>query len=284
MKLKCQLLPCIRAAHTSDSEPDNMNPSQMAGLTDIFGTQKIDQIKWYSTMIISTSIICFKSTTWLIMSVVLTTSSIQILNTVTSWCYTLQRMLMIINGFAIPGSLEFIMLMYSTLGQVWRTDYTPWQMDFLHVQWFEWVPQQDLHYLEAVRFVCMNDAIVFNFMDLADILRSCDLLLAFRFGRCHQGQIAMLPIVHDSEDWNLYYVNRYNMFACSLPLLIVNISDSRIIICCSGITGASVLDIPTCMLQAPQARASHSPWEEIHHSCNLPHALQFQSHPSPGIT
>lgn len=138
-------------------------------------------------------------------------------------------------------------------------DYTPWQMDFLHVQWFEWVPQQDLHYLEAVRFVCMNDAIVFNFMDLADILRSCDLLLAFRFGRCHQGQIAMLPIVHDSEDWNLYYVNRYNMFACSLPLLIVDISDLWIIICCSGITGTSVLDIPTACSRLPE------PGPVIHH-------------------
>jgi hypothetical protein len=38
MKLKCHLLPCIRAAHASDSEPDNMNPLQTAGLTDNFGT------------------------------------------------------------------------------------------------------------------------------------------------------------------------------------------------------------------------------------------------------
>jgi hypothetical protein len=64
----------------------------------------------------------------------------------------------------------------------------------------------------------MDDPAVFDFVDPADILRSCHLLPAFRFGRCHQGQIVMSPIAHNSEDCKFYYVNRYDMFPRSLPL------------------------------------------------------------------
>lgn len=89
-------------------------------------------------------------------------------------------------------------------------DYAPRRMDFLYVRWFEREPQQDLQDLEAVRFVSIDDPAAFDFVDPADVLRSCHLLPAFRLGRRPQrlGQIVTSPIARNSEDWEFYYVNR----------------------------------------------------------------------------
>jgi hypothetical protein len=68
----------------------------------------------------------------------------------------------------------------------WMKDYLPRRMDLLHVRWLEQVPQQDLHGLDALRFVHMNDPAAFDFVDLADVLRGCHLLPTFRHGKRHQ--------------------------------------------------------------------------------------------------
>ena len=97
-------------------------------------------------------------------------------------------------------------------------DYLPRRMDFLHVRWFEQVPQQDLHGLDALRFVQMNDPGSTDFVDPADMLRGCHLLPAFRHGKLHSEQVATSPIARDSDDWKYYYVNRYGRRARLCPL------------------------------------------------------------------
>jgi hypothetical protein len=97
-------------------------------------------------------------------------------------------------------------------------DYLLRWMDFLHVWWFEWVPQQELYGLDALRFVQMNDPMTFDFVDPTEVLRGCHLLSAFRHGKLHREQIVTSPIAWDSENWKYYYVNRYGRPAGLCPL------------------------------------------------------------------
>lgn len=89
-------------------------------------------------------------------------------------------------------------------------DYMPQQMDFLHVRWFERVPEQDLHGLDALRFIQADDPASFDFVDPTDIVRGCHLIPAFRHGRHHREETAMPPTsIARDEEWKYYYVNRY---------------------------------------------------------------------------
>ncbi|KIJ10243.1 hypothetical protein PAXINDRAFT_86346, partial [Paxillus involutus ATCC 200175] len=91
-------------------------------------------------------------------------------------------------------------------------DYLPQWLDFLHVQWFEWIPPRRGKSgisLDALQFLPMDDVDVFDFVDPADVLRGCHLIPAFAKGKLHQDRIAISPIAKDSEDWKCYYINRY---------------------------------------------------------------------------
>lgn len=89
-------------------------------------------------------------------------------------------------------------------------DYLPRRVDFLHVRWFERVPQHDLHGYDALRFVELNDPTAFDFVDPEDILRGCHLLPAFRHGKLDRG----VHGDHDLEDWKYYHVNRSVIRLC----------------------------------------------------------------------
>jgi hypothetical protein len=194
-----------------------MNPSQTAGLTNNFGSPegRPDQVIFKNDRIYRHHILQINYTTYDVHR------ADDILNPNTEHCDIMML-------HSPEDAYDHQQFCYSRIIRIYHAnvqyigpgmkDYTPQQMDFLHVRWFERVPQQDIHDLEAVRFVCMDDPAVFDFVDPADILRSCHLLPAFRFRRCHQGQIATSPIARNSEDWKFYYVNRYDMFPCSLPL------------------------------------------------------------------
>lgn len=94
-------------------------------------------------------------------------------------------------------------------------DYLPRRLDFLHIRWFERVPQQDLHGLHALQFVPMDDPGSFDFMDPADVVRGCHLIPAFRHGRLHQeSSSTSIAQLGDSKIWKYYYVNRYGKLTC----------------------------------------------------------------------
>lgn len=91
-------------------------------------------------------------------------------------------------------------------------DYIPRRIDFLHLRWFERVPEQDLHGLDALRFIHMDDPQSFDFVDPSDVVRGCHLMPAFRHGKLHrEHKVATSPVsaARDSEEWEYYYVNRY---------------------------------------------------------------------------
>lgn len=58
----------------------------------------------------------------------------------------------------------------------------------------------------------MNDVNTFDFVNPADILRGCHLILAFARGRSHPDHINFSPITKDGDDWKYYYVNWYKYF------------------------------------------------------------------------
>jgi hypothetical protein len=194
-----------------------MNPSQTAGFTDNFGTPEgqPDQVIFKNDCIYRHHILRINYMTYDVRR------ADDILNLNTEHC----DIMMLHSPEDANNHQQFcyariIGIYYANVQYIGpgMKDYTSRRMDFLHVRWFEQVPQQDLHDLEAVRFVCMDDPTGFDFVHPADILRSCHLLPAFRFRRCHQEQIVTSPIARDSDDWKFYYVNRYDMFPRSLLL------------------------------------------------------------------
>ena len=90
-------------------------------------------------------------------------------------------------------------------------DFSPHRMEFLWVRWLELVDAPaawDTYLLDKVRFLPMNRADAFGFVDPQDVLRSCHLVPAFGGGKVHTDGVAFSRIARDSEDWKRYYVNR----------------------------------------------------------------------------
>ncbi|KIK11957.1 hypothetical protein PISMIDRAFT_121784 [Pisolithus microcarpus 441] len=91
------------------------------------------------------------------------------------------------------------------------SSYLPRRLDFLHVQWFEQVPPNPgdvLCSLDVLRFPPMNEDGAFDFIDPADVLQGCHLILAFAKGRSHPDRTSVSSLSKDSNDWKYYYVNR----------------------------------------------------------------------------
>ena len=84
-------------------------------------------------------------------------------------------------------------------------------MEFLWVRWLELVDAPatwDTYLLDKVRFVPMNRADAFGFVDPRDVLRSCHLVPDFTAGKLHTDGVVFSRIARDSEDWKQYCVNR----------------------------------------------------------------------------
>ena len=99
-------------------------------------------------------------------------------------------------------------VIYTGLGS---QDFSPRRMEFLWVRWLELVNAPaawDTYLLDRVRFVLMNRADAFGFVDPGNVLRSCHLVPAFTAGKLHTDGVVFSRIARDSEDWKQYYVNR----------------------------------------------------------------------------
>ena len=210
VKLKCHLLPQITEIHAQSSELDrHPNPLLMAGLEDDFDTLHAnpDHLIFKNSRIYQHQVLQIHYTTYDVRH------AEDILNPNTEHC---DIMMLHHSESSKQGPNWFgytrIIGIYHANIQYIRSgmkDYLAWRMDFLHVRWFERVPQQDLHGLDALRFIRMEDCSSFDFVDLSDVLRGCHLLPVFRYGKLHQEQIAMSHIAWDLDDWTFYYVNRY---------------------------------------------------------------------------
>jgi len=90
-------------------------------------------------------------------------------------------------------------------------DFSSHCIEFLWVRWLELVDLSagwDARLLDKVRFVPMNQADAFSFIDPGDILRGCHLVPVFAAGKFHIDGASFSRSAHDSEDWKQYYVNR----------------------------------------------------------------------------
>ena len=130
-------------------------------------------------------------------------------------------------------------------------DYNARWLDFLHVRWFKWIPsnpQPSGIPLDLLQFVPMDVEGVFDFVDPVDVLRGCHLIPTFTKGWPHPDCSTLSSIAKDSADWWYYYVNMYFPFQPTDSLQAnVSQTDSLIVICSWGITGALALAISTRM-------------------------------------
>ena len=95
-------------------------------------------------------------------------------------------------------------------------DYLPRCLEFLWVCWFEVVdvPAGWEHAaLDSLRFVPMSQDDAYGFIDPANVLRGCHLILAFASGRMHPDGVSVLQDARDGADWKYYYVNRWQCFS-----------------------------------------------------------------------
>lgn len=99
-------------------------------------------------------------------------------------------------------------------GSSQAADYTPRRYYFLWVRWFEldpkvasggWGPSK----LDRLRFPPMKNSDSFDFLDPADVVRSCHIVPTFRLGRCHKDhEKGLSHHARDRMDWRGYYLNR----------------------------------------------------------------------------
>ena len=90
-------------------------------------------------------------------------------------------------------------------------DFSPRRMEFLWVRWLELVDSPatwDTYLLDKVKFVPMNRADAFGFVDPGDVLRSCHLVPAFTAGKLHTDGVVFSRVARHSEDWKQYCVNQ----------------------------------------------------------------------------
>ena len=88
-------------------------------------------------------------------------------------------------------------------------DYLPRRLEFLWVHWFEVVdvPAGWEHAtLDFLRFVPMSQDDAYGFVDPANVLRGCHLILAFASGRMHPDHV--FQNARNGADWKYCYVNR----------------------------------------------------------------------------
>ena len=90
-------------------------------------------------------------------------------------------------------------------------DYQLRRLEFLWVQWFELLKAPagwGKYSLDKGRFIPIQRADVFGFVDPADVLRCCHLIPAFADGQQHFDRITVSHDSRDADHWKYYYINR----------------------------------------------------------------------------
>lgn len=90
-------------------------------------------------------------------------------------------------------------------------DYTPLRTEFLWVRWY--TPLDDIAAWETLKldrlsFPSMLDEFSFDFLDPADVLRSCHVIPSFADGKKHLDGLGVSGCAGDKNDWRRYYLNR----------------------------------------------------------------------------
>ncbi|KIJ59331.1 hypothetical protein HYDPIDRAFT_46993, partial [Hydnomerulius pinastri MD-312] len=91
-------------------------------------------------------------------------------------------------------------------------DYQARRFEFLWVRWFQLLDTPagwEHSSLDKERFMSMDQADVYGFVDPSDVLRCCHLVLVFADGRLHPDGVAISRNARDSDDWKYYYINRF---------------------------------------------------------------------------
>jgi len=127
-------------------------------------------------------------------------------------------------------------------------DFSSHHIKFLWVRWLELVDLSagwDAHLLDKVRFVPMNWADAFSFIDPGDLLQSCHLVPVFAAGKLHIDGASFSRSAHNSEDWKQYYVNQWALAVAFFAQNVDSINmvwylDLLIVIWWCGTTGEAV--------------------------------------------
>jgi len=111
----------------------------------------------------------------------------------------------------IYGKVVYIYHVHVIYIGVGMGDYTPLQMEFLWVCWYE--PMDNLSAwetstLDRVRFPPRVDKYLFDFLDPADVLRGCHIILSFAKGKRHPEGLGMSACARDNDDLHGYFVNQ----------------------------------------------------------------------------
>ncbi|KAG1812534.1 uncharacterized protein BJ212DRAFT_1276699 [Suillus subaureus] len=91
-------------------------------------------------------------------------------------------------------------------------NYTPLQMEFLWVCWYEPMAQVsawETLTLNQVRFLLMADQYLFNFLDPANVLRGCHIIPCFEKDKRHPEGSGMSACAGDKDDWHAYFINQW---------------------------------------------------------------------------
>lgn len=98
---------------------------------------------------------------------------------------------------------------YSGPGMI---DYQPHRITFLWVRWYCVVKSMPTGWrtykLDLIEFPPLAEDTSFGFVDPAQVIRSCHIILAFARGKFHLDSKGLLPCARDHCDWQAYYVNR----------------------------------------------------------------------------
>jgi hypothetical protein len=90
-------------------------------------------------------------------------------------------------------------------------DYTPIRVEFLWIRWYNALDQcsdWSTSTLDRVNFPPLADEHSFDFIDPADVLRSCHIIPRFNSGKKHEDGLGLSACAGDKNDWREYYVNR----------------------------------------------------------------------------
>lgn len=90
-------------------------------------------------------------------------------------------------------------------------DYTPNRVEFLWIRWYSALDQRSdwsTSTLDRLNFPPLADEHSFDFIDPADVLRSCHIIPRFNSGKKHEDGLGLSACAGDKNDWREYYVNR----------------------------------------------------------------------------
>jgi hypothetical protein len=91
-------------------------------------------------------------------------------------------------------------------------DYTPRRLDFLWVRWYQYSNERSIRWndykLDALHFLPVSSEHAFGFVDPQDVLRTCHIFPAFKYGKRHFDGISISRCAKDGADWRQYLANR----------------------------------------------------------------------------